>query len=120
MITATEEIQLKDHYGQELNIGDLVLGAKAGGRFGITSFIHSIVIGRTKHMVQVHQVMHNQSPTEMLTSLRYRGCIGGRVKPLDLIRVEKALFTPKALTKAQDKGRSDPTLPLPRRRGRRT
>ena len=47
---------LLDHYGQELNLGDMVLGAQGGGRYKETRFLHAVVVGRTKKMVRLHQI----------------------------------------------------------------
>lgn len=92
---------LRDYYNQDLNIGDLVLGAKEGGRYRNVSYVHSIVIGRTERMIQVHQVIGTDTPAKMLNTLNRRGYLGGRVRPSEVIRVEEGLFTEAQIKQAQ-------------------
>tara|TARA_R110002096_G_scaffold61408_1_gene152613 strand:- start:221 stop:613 length:393 start_codon:yes stop_codon:yes gene_type:complete len=86
--------QLHDHYGQELNIGDMVLGAVAGGRWRQTRYIHSVVVGRTLAMVRLHQISETGLKPEVLESLKNRGTKrGGKVIPQEVIRLTKGFLS---------------------------
>ena len=86
--------KLYDHYGQELQLGDMVLGAVGGGRFRQTRFIHAVVVGRTKQMVRLHQVGSDGNKMVALDSLKHRGTKrGGRVLPEELIRLQENFLT---------------------------
>jgi hypothetical protein len=94
---------LKDHYGQELNIGDMVLGAKGGDRYRETKFIHAIVVGRTKQMVRLHQISETGDKQMALDSLKHRGTkLGGKVFPIELIRLEQNFLTRDEIDKHHD------------------
>ncbi len=85
---------LKDHYGQELNIGDMVLGAVGGGAYRGTRFLHAVVVGRTKKMVRLHQISQTGDKQLALDSLKHRGTKrGGKVFPSELIRLEQNFLT---------------------------
>ena len=86
--------KLHDHYGQELNIGDMVLGAIAGGRWRQTRYIHSVVVGRTKAMLRLHQISETGIKSEVLDSLKSRGTKrGGKVIPEEVIRLTEGFLT---------------------------
>ncbi len=86
--------KLTDHYGQELNLGDMVLGAVGGGRFRQTRFIHAVVVGRTKAMVRLHQISDDGDRQYALETLKRRGTQrGGRVLPTELIRLQESFLT---------------------------
>ena len=86
--------KLYDYYGQELEIGDMVLGAVAGNRYQQTNFKHSVVVGRTKCMVRLHQINEKACKQDVLNSLKYRGTKrGGKVLPMELIRLEQGFMT---------------------------
>ena len=86
-------IPLTDYYNIEIKVGDLVLGAKAGGRFHQTSFTHAIVIGRTAHMLEIHGLgpWYDGDTQEMLASIQRRGHRGGRLNPREIIRLGSVL-----------------------------
>jgi hypothetical protein len=86
--------KLHDHYGQELNLGDMVLGAVGGGRFRQTRFVHAVVVGRTKQMVRLHQISSNGDKQFALQTLKERGTKrGDRVLPTELIRLHEGFLT---------------------------
>ena len=91
--------KLHDHYGQELNIGDMVLGAIAGGRWRQTRYIHSVVVGRTKAMIRLHQIPETGNKAEVLESLKNRGTKrGGKVIPEEVIRLTEGFLTVDEIT----------------------
>ena len=94
---------LKDHYGQELNIGDMVLGARGGNRYQETRFVHAVVVGRTKQMVRLHQISKTGDKLTALDSLKHRGTKrGGKVFPSELIRLEQNFLTRDDIDKHHD------------------
>ena len=93
---------LKDHYGQELNIGDMVLGA-VGGAYRGTRFLHAVVVGRTKQMVRLHQISETGDKQVALDSLKQRGTkLGGKVFPSELIRLAQNFLTRDEIDKHHD------------------
>ncbi len=107
---------LHDYYGTKVNIGDIVLGAKPGGRFKQTVFIHAIVIGRTAKMLEVHQIDSNAGVYEVTDGLERRGMKGGRLLSEEIIVVEPGYLRETVINKALAKGvRQGPGFPLPNR-----
>lgn len=45
----------RDHFGKDINVGDILLGAKAGGKYVDTSFTFVVVVSKTKKLIRVHQ-----------------------------------------------------------------
>ena len=95
--------KLTDFYNQEVDVGDLVLGATAGGRFHKTQFTHAIIVGRTKQMLEVHSIgpWANLDKAALLTSLEQRGHRGGRLNPTEVIRIE-SILSEAEITKAME------------------
>lgn len=120
--TASKKVNMKkprpkhltDYYNQRLAIGDLVLGAVPGGKYGKTTYKHSLVIGRTDHMILVHQVQPFDTTHDIMRSLELRGRQGGRITPAEVIRVSQGVLTEKTIEQALSKGGRTPAgHPLP-------
>lgn len=45
----------RDYFGKDINVGDILLGARAGGRYVDTSFNFVVVVSKTKRLIRVHQ-----------------------------------------------------------------
>ena len=94
---------LLDHYGQELNLGDMVLGAQGGGRYKETRFLHAVVVGRTKKMIRLHQIHAKDNREQVLRRLKARGSKrGGKVFPEELIRLQESFITRDEIDKHHD------------------
>lgn len=80
--------KLRDYFGNEINVGDIVLGATARrNHFQDTSYSIAVVIGRTKGMLRLHKLGEQKhdlklSKKEILERVESRyGRKGGRVLP---------------------------------------
>jgi hypothetical protein len=47
---------LKDHFGKVINVGDIVLGAKAGNKYVDTTYHFAVVVSRTNKLIRVSQL----------------------------------------------------------------
>lgn len=90
----------KDYFGQQLEIGDLVLGAKPGGRYRNTEFSTCVIIGETNKMVRCHQVYKPQDRADTLRSLEYRCRRGGKALPEEFILLKKGYLTKQEIDNA--------------------
>lgn len=45
-----------DHFGRAIKVGDIVLGAKAGGKYVDTTYVFSVVVSTTPKLIRVHQL----------------------------------------------------------------
>lgn len=105
---------LQDHYGQDLEIGDVVLGAVAGGKFHKTQFKHSLIVGRTDFMICLHQLGMRDDVERIKETLRDRGKQGGRINPAEVIRVSQGILPARVITDLIAKGtRQLPVHPIP-------
>ena len=113
----TSQIPLMDAFHRELNIGDLVLGAKGRpNHFIATVFTHAIVIGRTKAMVRLHQVnSYGLTDTkEILQSIEGRyGRGGGKINPNEVILVNAGHLSPQVIEDTLAKGKTNLTVQAP-------
>ena len=84
---------LTDFYNNEVKVGDLVLGATAGGRFHKTQFVHAVVIGRTNKMLEVHSLgpWANTDKAFLINTIASRGHRGGRLNPNEIIGLSNVL-----------------------------
>lgn len=83
----------KDYFGQPLEVGDLILGAKPGGRFRNTEFATCVVIGETEQLIRCHQVYDPQDRTKSLESLKERMRVGGKARPEEFILLKKGYLS---------------------------
>ena len=99
--------KLTDAFHQELNIGDLVLGAKTKkGNYGDTQFIHAIVVGRTDAMVRLHQVPSEnlRDLQELLRTIERRGFQGGKILPREVVLVASGHIPENQVVDTLEKG----------------
>jgi hypothetical protein len=107
--------KLQDHYDQELNIGDLVLGARPGGTYRHTVFTHGIIVGRTKSMIRLHQVNGQGDREYDKSTLASRGTKrGGKVLPSEVILLNKQYLTREEIDKYHDVSLDSHGIVLPK------
>ena len=105
---------LLDAFGRELNIGDIVLGARGRpNNYVETVYMHSIVIGRTKAMLRLHQVdSYNLNKIIIEASIEQRyGRGGGKINPAETILVLQGFLSEQEMEDALDKGKAALVLP---------
>ncbi len=78
-----------DHFGRAIEVGDIVLSAKPGGKYVDTLYYFSVVVSKTPKLLRVHQ-LGAQRPdvgkADVLISLQRRyGRKAGRVIPQALL-----------------------------------
>ena len=93
----------KDFFGRSIDVGDIVLSAKAGGKFFETNYTFSVVVAATPKLLRVHQLSsclecltYSQDKIKEELSKRY-GRKAGKVNPSCLIKtdVNVGLTTPQ-------------------------
>ena len=96
--------KLKDYFGADVNIGDLVFGATPRKNYyQDTSYSVAVVIDRTAAMVRLHKLGEQQkdfhlNKEQVLEAVASRyGSRGGKVNPQSLINLGR----PTGLTKEQ-------------------
>lgn len=100
----------KDYFGQQLEVGDLVLGAKPGGRYRNTEFNTCVIIGETVKMIRCHQVYKPEDRADTLRSLMERMRRGGKAHPEEFILLKKGYLTKREIENATEATRGvDPT-----------
>lgn len=100
----------KDYYGNQVEVGDLVLGAKPGGRFRLTEFTEAIVIGETAAMLRVCQVIDSRKLESCEEMIRDRGRRGGRLNPNEIIVLKKGYLTKERIKELKELGEKDRTV----------
>jgi hypothetical protein len=82
----------RDYFGNDVGIGDIVLGAKARkNNYQDTSYVFSVVLAKTKGMLRLHQLGASActlklSKGQILDSVRSRGGRrGGAIGPCNVI-----------------------------------
>lgn len=83
--------QHKDHFGRPIEVGDVALTAKAGGKYFDTSYAFVVVVSKTPKLLRVHQLPPSNSPqlpSDVIeeTLRTRRGRKAGRVHPHCLIK----------------------------------
>lgn len=85
----TQTVTHRDHFGKPLEVGDIALTAKPGGRYFDTQYAFVVVVAKTPKLLRVHQVSISSpeiSVEDLKESLERRyGRKGGRVDPRALI-----------------------------------
>lgn len=81
-----------DHFGRLIEVGDVCLTAKAGGKFFDTQYYFVIVTSKTPKLVRVHQMFGSlkslsltQDEVKEELSHRY-GRLGGKTHPQGLVK----------------------------------
>jgi len=97
----------KDFYGNQVQIGDLVLGAKPGGRYRITEFTESVVIDETDAMLRVCQIGDSRKLESSEQRIRDRGRRGGRLHPEEIIVIKKGYLTKERIRELEKLGEND-------------
>ena len=103
----SNQVVLQDAFQREVGIGDIVLGAKGKrSNYQETVYMHSIVIGRTRAMVRLHQIgSYDISKSNVLDSIEGRyGRGGGKVLPVEIILVHKDFLSEQEITDAVARG----------------
>lgn len=107
-----------DHFGRPIEIGDIRLTAKAGGKFFDTQYYFVIVTSKTSKLVRVHQMMgHLKSlmltQDEVKEELSHRcGRLGGKTHPQGLVRTGVNIGLTEAEMLAAIKSKPNGTLTL--------
>lgn len=104
--------ELKDYFGNTVNVGDLLLCAKGGysRTGGMTEFQQVLVVGRTERMLRVMQAPTDYgegqlSKTERCLEVwKNRGRPGGTFVPYMGILLSKRHVKAEEIYKVQDKG----------------
>jgi hypothetical protein len=83
----------KDYFGNDIQVGDVLLGAKAGGKFFDTVYSFVVVVSKTPKLLRVSQLAIN-SPEKVTKDIviesltNRRGRKAGRVHPNCFIRTK--------------------------------
>lgn len=101
-----------DYFGTPVNVGDLVLGAKAQrNQYQDTEYCFSVVVAKTKGMIRLHQLgktkaTQSLSSFDILNSVKERaGKKGGRMLASNVIKLGRNCgFTEKEFDEAINKG----------------
>lgn len=82
----------RDHFGREIEVGDILLGAKAGGKYVDTVYHFAVVVTKTTKLLRVHQLNgftspHNITAAIVKERLKERaGRPAGKVIPQTLLK----------------------------------
>ena len=78
-----------DHFGRAIEVGDIVLSSKPGGKYVDTTYNFLVVVSKTPKLLRVHQLAAQKpdvAAPEVLESLKRRaGRKAGRVIPQALL-----------------------------------
>lgn len=61
MSTNVNQPTHRDHFGRAIEVGDIVLGAKPGGKFVDTTYTFAVVVSKTPRLLRVSQ-LHTNTP----------------------------------------------------------
>lgn len=89
----SQNIVHRDYFGRTIEVGDVLLGAKPGGKYVDTTFNYVIVVSKTKQLIRVHQYgglspdLSKLTTEEVKRSLRNRnGRPAGKAVPHAFIK----------------------------------
>lgn len=112
----THKQPLIDAFGRELNIGDIVLGAKGRpNNYVETVYMHSIVVGRTKAMLRLIQIDSynlDKSSIEEVIERRGNGGGGGKINPAETILVMQGFLSEQEIEDALTRGKLSTNVQL--------
>jgi hypothetical protein len=103
----------KDYFGNDIEVGDVLLGAKAGGKFFDTVYSFVVVVSKTPKLLRVSQLAID-SPEKVTKDIvmeslnNRRGRKAGRVHPHCFIRTKVNVN----LTQAEMEAAIDKTPPV--------
>lgn len=88
----TQQNTHRDYFGRPVEVGDILLGAKPGGRYCDTIFSFVIVVSKTPSLLRVHQWhghydLSKITKDDVLASLKRRnGRKAGKMVPSNFIK----------------------------------
>ena len=81
----------QDHFSRPIEVGDICLSAKAGGKFFDTQYFFVLVTSKTPKLVRVHQMISDLSVLKLsqddvkASLANRRGRLGGKTHPQGLV-----------------------------------